>query len=434
MDGTLVYMRIGLFTDTYVPIHNGISYVVQLTRAGLEELGHEVYVFAPSPEFKYEEQDDHVIRFKAIKGATYEDDLTSVFFPPTQLQKINKLKLDVIQFYTPNQVGLLGLMAGLRYDVPVISQYSTDLYQYVEYYPAAEKVILGLPIAAPVVLGGRMKSWSKAIGSLPKHRNLKDWLKRLTAEYATSMHDKCDAVIVLSKKHKRQLTEWNTKSDIHLIPTGVDPLPRPTVDEVAAFSAKYNLSDSDKIILYTGRISKEKNLDLPLEAFVQYIAPTHPNVKLMFAGDFDYREELEQRALDSGFGDRIIFTGSFERQKARVIYEAATVYAFASLTDTQGLVLHEAAGSGLPLVLCDGELSEIFHPGENGLLAKNEPEDFAVQLLKILNDPKLQAEMSKKSMAFAAEFTEAGQIKKLEKLYEHCVATHKPVNFAGGKW
>lgn len=154
-DDTLEHMRIGLFADTYVPIHNGISYVVELTRAGLEKLGHEVYIFAPSPEFGYTETDDHIIRYPAIKGVTYDDDLTSLFFPPTQLQKINKLKLDIIQFFTPNQVGLLGLRAGLRYDIPVISRYSTDLYQYVEYYPAAQKVILGFPMAAPVVLGGR---------------------------------------------------------------------------------------------------------------------------------------------------------------------------------------------------------------------------------------------------------------------------------------
>jgi len=163
-------MRIGLFTDTYLPINNGISYVVQLTRSGLEALGHEVYIFAPSPDSNYVEADPNIIRFRAIKGVTYEEDLTSVFFPPLQLQKINKLNLDIIQFFTPNQIGLLGLMAGLRYDIPVISQYSTDIYQYVDYYPAAEKVILAFPIAAPIILKGRLKSWGRAIGSIPTDR------------------------------------------------------------------------------------------------------------------------------------------------------------------------------------------------------------------------------------------------------------------------
>lgn len=427
-------MRIGLFTDTYLPIHNGISYVVELTRAGLEELGHEVYVFAPSPEFRYEEDDSHIIRFKAIKGVTYEDDLTSVFFPPTQLQKIKNLELDIIQFFTPNQVGLLGLMAGLRYDVPVISQYSTDLYQYVEYYPAAEKVLLALPIAAPIILKGRIKSWSRALGALPKDRNVKLWLKRLTAEFATSMHDKCDAVIVLSKKHQRQLTEWNTKSDILLIPTGVDPLPVANDEAVKVFREKYSIAKKEKLILYAGRISKEKNLDLPLDAFIEHIAPLHPDIKLMFAGDFDYREVLEKKAQNSGYGDRIIFTGHYVRKQAGVIYAAADVFAFPSLTDTQGLVLHEAAGAGLPLVLCDAELSEIFHPGKNGLLSTNEPKDFATQLITILTDQKLQKIMSKESVEYAAQFTEAHQVKILEKLYKHCIATHKPLSFAGGDW
>lgn len=427
-------MRIGLFTDTYLPIHNGISYVVKLTREGLEALGHEVYIFAPSPDFSYKEEDEHVIRFKAIKGVTYEDDLTSIFFPPSQLQKINKLNLDIIQFFTPNQVGLLGLMAGLRYDVPVISQYSTDLYQYVEYYPAAEKVILAFPIALPIVLGGRLKSWGKAISSLSRDRSVKTWLKRLTAEYVTSMHDKCDAVIVLSKKHKTQLLQWDTKSDLHLIPTGVDPLRTATLKEAADFKKKWNITPKDKVILYAGRISKEKNLDLLLEAFISHIAPQHKDVKLLFAGDFDYRVVLEQKAHASGFADRIIFTGRYDREKAGVIYESADLFAFPSLTDTQGLVLHEAAGAGLPLVLCDGEVSEIFHEGQNGLLSENEPADYAKNIMHILSNSKLKKSMSEKSRLFAGQYTEQNQVKELEKLYKHCIETHKPLSFAGGEW
>ncbi len=427
-------MRIGLFSDTYLPINNGISFVVQLTRQGLEILGHEVYIFAPRPDVDHEETDSHIIRFRAIKGVTYEEDLTSIFFPPAQLQKINKLNLDVIQFFTPNQVGLLGLMAGLRYEIPVISQYSTDLYQYVEYYPAAQKVILGFPIAAPIVLGGRLKNWGKAIGSLSKDRHVKSWLKRLTAEYVTSMHDKCDAVIVLSKKHQRQLQEWNTHTDLVLLPTGVDPLAAPTKKELEVFKTKYHIKPSDKVILYAGRISKEKNLDLLLDCFVGFIAKTNPNIKLMFAGDFDYKEELEQKAAESGFGERILFTGRYERSKAGVIYAAADVFAFPSLTDTQGLVLHEAAGAGLPLVLCDPHVSEIFHDGTNGLLAADEPEDYASKLLEVLSNTKVRNKMSQQSKKLAAQYTEATQIKELEKLYVHCIATHKPLNFAGSKW
>lgn len=427
-------MRIGLFSDTYLPIHNGISYVVKLTRAGLEALGHEVYIFAPSPEFNYKESDEHIIRYRALKGVTYDDDLTSVFFPPAQLQKINKLDLDIIQFFTPNQVGLLGLMAGLKYDIPVISQYSTDLYQYVDYYPAAEKVILAFPIALPIVTKGRIRSWGKAIGALSKDRHIKTWIKRMTAEYLTSMHDRCDAVIVLSKKHQQQLKEWNTQAELRLIPTGVDPLAPPTKDEIKSFRDNYNILTKEKLILYSGRISKEKNLDLLLESFVSYIAPKYPDIKLMFAGDFDYRETLEQKAKASGFSDRVIFTGRYEREKAGVIYAAADVYAFPSLTDTQGLVLHEAAGAGLPLVLCDGQVSEIMHVGQNGLLAENNPEDYAEKLLQILNNSALRKKMSEKSKQYAAEYNEAAQIKELEKLYKHCIETHRPVTFAGGKW
>lgn len=427
-------MRIGLFSDTYLPINNGISYVVELTRSGLEALGHEVYIFAPSPDSDYVEDDGHIIRYRAIKGATYEDDLTSVFFPPLQLQKINKLKLDVIHFFTPNQVGLLGLMAGLKYDVPVIAQYSTDIYQYVDYYPAAEKVILAFPIAAPIVLKGRLKSWGRAFREIPEDRRMKTWIKRLTAEYLTSMHDKCDAVIVLSKKHQAQLLEWNTQSDLRLMPTGVDPLPVPTAKEIQAFKKKYGILKNEKVILYAGRISKEKNLDLLLEAYASFIAPHHENTKLLFAGDFDYREELEQKARATGLGERIIFTGHFQRQKLGVVYASADIFAFPSLTDTQGLVLHEAAGAGLPMVMCDAHVSEIFHNNSNGLLAANEPEDFAEKIMEILSDTETTRSMGKKSKEYATEHTEEKQIKDLEALYTRCIKNHKKIQFAGGEW
>jgi len=427
-------MRIGLFTDTYLPVTNGISFVVQLTRSGLEALGHEVYIFAPSSDSEYVETDPSIIRFRAIKGATYEEDLTSVFFPPLQLQKINKLKLDVIHFFTPNQVGLLGLMAGLKYDIPVISQYSTDIYQYVDYYPASQKVILAFPIAAPIVLKGRLKSWGRAFIEIPEDGRFKTWVKRLTAEYITSIHDRCDAVIVLSKKHQKQLTNWHTKSELVLMPTGVDPLAKPSNADISEFKQRYNIDSNEKVILYAGRISKEKNLDLLLESFGGFIAPKYKDIKLMFAGDFDYREELEQKAKLYNLRDRIIFTGHYERSHAGVIYASADIFAFPSLTDTQGLVLHEAAGAGLPLVLCDKNVSEIFHNHRNGLLADDDPEDFANKIVQILTDKNLRSKMSTSSIEFATGYTESKQIADLEKLYNRLSSNHKHIKFAGSVW
>src|SRR3990167_7473811 len=110
-------MRIGLFTDTYLPTVNGVAFVVDSTRRELEKLWHEVYVFAPAPTLRYKEANRRIIRYRAIKGISFRQNLTSVFFPPQQVRKIRRLDLDVIHFFSPNQVGLLGIYVALSENI-----------------------------------------------------------------------------------------------------------------------------------------------------------------------------------------------------------------------------------------------------------------------------------------------------------------------------
>ncbi len=134
-------MRIGLFTDTYRPSINGIVFVVESLKRHLEDLGHEVYIFCPARSIRrgkhaatYSEN-DHVVRFVSVKGAFFEDYDTTLFFPPRVLGQIRDLDLDVIHFFTPGQVGLMGVFAGYRNNTPVVAQHCTDLYEFVEHYP-----------------------------------------------------------------------------------------------------------------------------------------------------------------------------------------------------------------------------------------------------------------------------------------------------------
>ena len=94
-------MRIGLFTDSYRPAQNGVVVVVDVTRRELERMGHEVYVFAPSANLlnqvaEVDQADDHLIHFPTIRGAGFKEGQLSVFFPAKLLDKVRKLKIDVL--------------------------------------------------------------------------------------------------------------------------------------------------------------------------------------------------------------------------------------------------------------------------------------------------------------------------------------------------
>lgn len=428
-------MRIGLFSDTYLPTTNGISYVLQIMQNRLEELGHEVYIFAPATNLRGEEPDDdeHVIRFPALEGVFFDEQLTSVFFPPRAMKKIKSLKLDVIHFFTPSQIGLMGAAAAIRGDVPLVGQYSTDLYHYVERYPNVLPGTIALSLLAPFVLKMTPRELIKMMGVFKPKRTVTAWHKNMVAKMHVMLHDECDAVIALSRKMQAQLDSWGSTTHTTLLPTGVDALPMASSKDVDDFRNKHGIKSSDKVILYVGRLSREKNLDLLLESFA-LMAKRRTDTKLMLVGDFDYRDTLEARAQELGVADLVVFPGRIKRENLGLAYGSAYAFAFPSTTDTQGLVVHEAAGAGLPLILCDEDVSEVFINGSTGLLAKPSAADFAKQLATLLDDNKLASKLGEAAKQRAGEFTEIGQMEKLEKLYEKCITEHKKVHFAGTEW
>lgn len=417
-------MRIGLFTDTYRPSINGIVYVVDITRKHLEELGHEVFVFCPSdsirPNNKHE--DDHIIHFPSFKGAFYEDYSFSLFFPPLVLKRIRELDLDVMHAFTPGQVGLMAVWAANKYHIPLVMQHSTDVYEYVEHYPA---VLPGLLLLAPTLTLTFRFHGKDARELLKIYRprfGVNEWNRDIVEALITMIYSRADRVIALSRKSEHQLKSWMGQYNypIELIPTGVNALPKATTAQLAQFRQTYGIDPTDEIVSYVGRLGAEKNLAL-LIPVIEKVIKDRPKARLLFVGDFEYREELERLAHASKASDRITFTGALPRETLGQVYGNTQVFVFPSVTDTQGLVLHEAAHAGCPLVLVDKEVSEVMRNDENGFHARNNAADVARKVVEILEKPSLQDRFSEKSKKLAGRHTERVQVNKLVILYESII-------------
>ncbi len=131
----------------------------------------------------------------------------------------------------------------------------------------------------------------------------------------------------------------------------------------------------------------------------------------------------------------VIFTGRIQRDQLGAAYGSADIFLFPSTTDTQGLVVNEAAGAGLPLILCDPDVSEVFIDGVTGFLSSaNDPTKFAVAMETLASNAKMRANLGKAAQQRAAEFSEIGQMRKLEQLYKKSINEHTKVSFAGGQW
>lgn len=422
-------MRIGLFTDTYRPSVNGIVFVIESLRRNLEAEGHEVFIFCPASTVRKSqhavlfEDDDHIIRFPSIKGAFFDDYDTSLFFPPLVLAQAKELNLDVIHFFTPSQVGLMGAYIAFKTNVPLVAQHCTDLRQYVEHYRSG--LLLPGLLALIAILPFAVKVDGKDIRELMKmyrpRRERVQWNIDIVENVVTLVYSKCDAVIALSRKSQKQLESWQKDDsycyEVTLMPNGVDRIKPATADELRAFRRTWDIADDDELFGFVGRLGSEKNLDKLIQA-IEIVVRERPKARLLFVGDYEYRETLEQMAADSSCADRITFTGALPRETLGAVYGSLEVFVFPSLTDTQGWVVHEAALAGLPLILLDRDLSEVMEEGKNGLYADNTPESIAEQVITLLSDDEKRRAYGLHGQKLAGTFTEKHQVGKLIELYE----------------
>ena len=149
------------------------------------------------------------------------------------------------------------------------------------------------------------------------------------------------------------------------------------------------------MLLYVGRLAQEKNLETLL-GMAKQVTEAEKNTRLWLVGDGPYREELLAIASKYGIGDKVKFVGSVPRVSVDKYYAAADLFTFASVTETQGLVLNEAMQYGVPAIAVDGGgATEAIIAGENGFATKNDETDMAQQVLAVLRDDDLYTRLCK---------------------------------------
>jgi 1,2-diacylglycerol 3-alpha-glucosyltransferase len=250
------------------------------------------------------------------------------------------------------------------------------------------------------------------------------WNREMVKHLITVMHSHCDAVIAHSRKSAIQMQGWQDQDEhykIDIIPTGVDPIPAATKQEIADFRATWGINKGDEVIAYVGRLSPEKNLDMLIDTITE-LTKWRPKAKLLYVGDFaEYRPKLEEKAAASPVPNHIIFTGRIPREQLGQVFGATDVFVFPSLTDTQSLALNEAAGAGLPIVMIDEPVTEVVVDGENGYFCRNDPIDMAARVIDVLDDPARYKAMSRASRALAKQFSEKKQSDKILGIYDDII-------------
>ncbi len=415
-------MKVGLFTDAYHPNTNGVTYVVDILHKNLERLGHEVWIFAPEPRVRswLKKREPRTVRFPAVEGLFFDEQLTSFFFPPRQLKRITDIDLDVIVIFTTGQVGLMGAYAAAENNIPLVQQYSTDIISYVERYPAVLPGVVALMLSLPVTLGVKPRELVELSRTMRAQRDPSLSRRQdVTRHIFNMLNDRCDLLIAVSEKSANQLKQYHGKTPTIVLPTGVNALPSSPTSTVK-LRRHWKVKDNDVVCLYAGRLAVEKNIDMLLRAFSE-ASKNHDNMKLVLAGGFSHAEELKKLAKELKIDKKTIFAGRVPRSDLGHYYAASDIFCFPSLTDTQALVLNEAAHAGLPIIWCDPGLNKAASPNISGLLVKPEPASFATAIVYLAERPQLREKLSANAVRLAAELTEEKQTSKFASVLEKVI-------------
>jgi len=190
---------------------------------------------------------------------------------------------------------------------------------------------------------------------------------------------------------------------IHVVPHGVDPWLRPATDEARADVRRKHALDRP-YILFLGGISPLKNIGNLLRAFAR-LAPTH-DVDLVLAGfkRWSFERELAPIA-ELGLQDRVKHIGYIPDEEMAALYSAAECLALPSWYEGFGIPILEAMSCGCPVVTSSGRHAAPEVAGGAAVLVDPaDPAAIAAGLARVLDDPRLRAELVAKGLVRAKDF------------------------------
>lgn len=382
-------LRVGLFTNNYLPMLGGVCTAVETVRSALERFGHDVVVVAPGAAVPGQDA-PHVLRVPAVPAPTYPDFALPLPVGPRLARRIRALDLDVFHAQHPFLLGGTARRLARASGRPLVFTYHTLYDKYAHYVPGPRPLVARAAIA-----------WS------------------------TRFANAADLVVAPSAGLAARLRAQGVQRPIEVLPTGVD-LGRFRPGDRAAARRRLGLPPGVPVLLYVGRLDREKNLDFLLETF-QRVADCHRTVRLLLVGRGSQEAALRRRAARLGAGDRVAFVGGVAPAAVAPYYQAADLFVFASTTETQGLAVLEAMATGLPVVAVRaGGVDEALVDGVSGRLAPEASADFAAAVLELLRDDGLARKLAAGAREGALAFTADGLGQRLAALYYRLVGETAP--------
>lgn len=379
------HMKIAMMTNNYKPFIAGVPISIERLSEGLRAAGHEVVVFAP--EYKTQEEEENVVRYRSlVKGI-----VNGVSIPDSLDAKIEKEfkegNFDLIHVHHPMLIGRTALRLSKKYNVPLCFTYHTRYEQYLHY------------IKAPFLSG-----------IIPYYVN----------DYASQ----CDMVFAPTPLMQEYLEEIGETCPCAVLPTGLWEESF-AADSLEAGKLREELLEGKKYLFCTvARLAKEKNLEFIFRALAMRKQEEGSDFRLAIVGDGPYKPQLLKMAERLDIREEIIFVGKVPNAQVKNYCKAADLFLFASLSETQGIVLLEAMATGTPVLAVKASgVSDVVVNGKNGYMTYLSEIEYTNRLDAMLKQNR--AYMEQGAIETARKY-EAREIAKMAAVYYNtAIQNHK---------
>lgn len=386
-------MRVLMVSDVYFPRVNGVSTAIDTHRRGLPQ--HGVSVEMVVPQYEDESGEPGITR---LPGWRVPGDPEDRFVAPHRVRRAvmnAAAQADLIHIQTPFAAHYAGLAAARRFNLPVVATYHTLFEEYLHLY-------------APM---------------LPE-----SWLRGLARRLSRSQCNALDATIVPSHAMAQRLREYGITAPLHVLPTGV-PIGQFSLGDRAChrarFRARYRIPPDQPVALFVGRAAHEKNIGFLIEALA-HARRSVPDLLLVVAGEGPALESLKESAKTLGQAEHVRFIGYLDRARELPdCYAAADLFAFASRTETQGLVLIEAMAVGLPVVaLAEMGTCDLLGAHQGALVPPCEVGAFGDAMARLASDGTLRSLLGEQARALARDWSDDALTARMAMLYRDVCLAH----------
>ncbi len=380
-------MRILIITATYPPTINGVSVSANNLYVELKKRGHEVLVMAPKNGTLKDKKD--IYRYPSSKNPLYPQyPIPLLIYNDMIFDKIKAFKPNIIHVHHPGHIGYFAKIISERLSIPLIFTYHTRYGDYAKKYfrfltKDLKKILIESPISG-------------------------------LCNYST-------CVLVPSKSMVSTVKKLGVNSEIQYIPTIPNDLDHnlPSKNKCRKI---ISLSKSKNILLYVGRLSNEKEVNILIDS-MKYL---NKRFRLIICGDGPSKNDLINLTNKLGLEKSVSFVGNIDRTLLPYYYKSADVFYFSSRTETQGVILWEAISYGLPIVAVDSDVTREWVKTDFGRLVEANSKDLAKAIISIFTNNINH--LSKNAVLFSKGFSSDLNIRKIIKIYKKSIKKYKFYN------